>query len=60
VLSAGFDVYWAAGAAVVPSYFPDVDLGGSSTVAGVEVSARELDPGFAGSWWLAGYGICAS
>jgi len=60
VLSAGFDVYWAAGAAVVPSYFPDVDLGGSSTVDGVEVSARELDPGFAGSWWLARYGICAS
>jgi hypothetical protein len=60
VLSAGFDVYWAAGAAAVPSYFPDLDLGSSSTVAGVEVSARELEPGFAGSWWLAGYGICAS
>jgi hypothetical protein len=59
VLSAGFDVYFAAGAAAVPSFFPDLDLAGIANVAGVEVSAREIGSGFAGSWWLAGYGICA-
>jgi len=60
VLSAGFDVYFAAGSAAVPSYFPDLDLAGVPNRPGVEVSAREIGSGFAGSWWLAGYGICAT
>jgi hypothetical protein len=60
VLSAGFDVYIAAGAAAVPSYFPDLDVAGVPNRPGIEVSAREIGPGFAGSWWLAGYGICAN
>jgi hypothetical protein len=60
VLSAGFDVYWAGGAAAVPSYFPDRDLAGAPNAPGVEVAAREIGAGFAGSWWLAGYGICAN
>jgi hypothetical protein len=25
-----------------------------------EVTAREVGAGFTGSWWLAGYGICAN
>jgi hypothetical protein len=60
VLSAGFDVYFAAGAAAVPSYFPDLDVAGVPNRPGIEVSAREIGSGFAGSWWLAGYGICAT
>jgi hypothetical protein len=60
VLSAGFDVYPAGGSAAVPSFFPDLDLAGASSVPGIEVTAREVPPGSAGSWWLAGYGICAS
>jgi hypothetical protein len=60
VLSAGFDIYFAAGNAAVPAYFPDLDVAGLPNTPGIEVSAREIGSGFAGSWWLAGYGICAT
>jgi hypothetical protein len=60
VLSAGFDVYAANGGAAVPSFFPDLDLAGASNIAGIEVTAREVPTGFAGSWRLIGYGICAN